>query len=119
VVQGATSCWPGDRARLELHGERGTIVLEEGRIVHWKLADAKEGEEERMLALEESLGSGSQDPTAISYEMHRRQIQDMVEAIHEDREPAVPGSEARKAVEIILGIYRSSQTGMQVRLPLE
>ena len=32
VIQGATSCWPGDPARVELHGDRGTIIIEEGQI---------------------------------------------------------------------------------------
>ena len=49
VIQGATSCWPGDRARLELHGDQGTIVLEEGRIVTWKLADADSAEQSTPL----------------------------------------------------------------------
>ncbi len=118
VIQGATSCWPGDRARVELHGDKGTIVLEEGRIVVWKLADAGPDEEGQMLTLEESLGSGSSDPTAISYEMHRRQIADMIEAVREDRPPAVVGTEARKALEIILAMYRSAQIGALVRLSL-
>jgi hypothetical protein len=30
----------------------------------------------------------------------------------------VDGSEGRKAVELILGIYRSARTGRSVRLPL-
>jgi len=119
VIQGATSCWPGDRARVELHGDQGTIVLEEGRIVTWKLADAAPGEEERMVALEDSLGSGSQDPKGFSYEMHRRQIVDLVQAIREDRAPAVEGAEARKAVELIRAIYRSAEVGKAVRLPLD
>ena len=119
VIQGATSCWPGDRARLELHGDQGTIVLEEGRIVTWKLADADSAEEECMLTLEESLGSGSKDPTAFSYEMHRRQLADMVAAIRDDRPPAIEGAEGRKAVEIIRAIYRSAERGQAVSLPLE
>jgi predicted dehydrogenase len=118
VIQGATSCWPGDCARVELHGDRGTIVLEEGRIVTWKLADAAPGEEERMLALEDSLGSGSQDPKGFSYEMHRRQIVDLVHAIRGDRAPAVEGAEGRKAVEVIRAIYRSAEVGRVVQLPL-
>jgi UDP-N-acetyl-2-amino-2-deoxyglucuronate dehydrogenase len=116
VIQGATSCWPGDRARVELHGDRGTIVLEEGRIVTWKLAGAAPGEEERMLGLEDSLGSGSQDPKGFSYEMHRRQIVDLVQAVTEDRAPAVEGAEGRKAVEVIRAIYRSAEAGQIVRL---
>jgi UDP-N-acetyl-2-amino-2-deoxyglucuronate dehydrogenase len=118
VIQGSTSCWPGDPARLELRGERGTIVLEEGRIVVWHLADAAPGEEARMLEIEGGLGSGSRDPLGISYELHRRQLADLVEAIRDDRAPAVAGEEGRKAVEIILAIYRAARSGAPVSLPL-
>jgi len=50
--------------------------------------------------------------------MHRRQIVDLVQAIREDRAPAVEGAEARKAVELIRAIYRSAEMGKAVRLPL-
>lgn len=118
VIQGATSCWPGDRARVELHGDRGTIVLEEGRIVVWKLADAAPGEEETMLALEQSQGSGAADPTAIGYEMHRRQIVDLVEAVRTQRPPAIQGAEARRSVEIIRAIYLAASERRLVTLPI-
>ncbi|MBX3010082.1 MAG: Gfo/Idh/MocA family oxidoreductase [Caldilineaceae bacterium] len=118
VIQGATSCWPGDRARVELHGDRGTIVLEEGRIVVWKLADAAPGEEEAMLTLEQSQGSGAADPTAIGYEMHRRQIVDLIEAIRTGRPPAIQGAEARRSVEIICAIYLAASEQRAVTLPL-
>jgi predicted dehydrogenase len=118
VIQGATSCWPGDSARVELHGDRGTIALEEGRIVTWKLADAAPGEEEAMLALEQQSGSGAADPMAIGFEKHRLQIVDMIEAIREGRPPAIEGAEARCAVEIVRAIYRSAQLGAPVALPL-
>lgn len=118
VIQGATSCWPGDRARVELHGDRGTIVLEEGRIVVWKLADAAPGEEEAMLALEQQQGSGAADPTAIGYEMHRRQIVDLIEAIQQGRPPAIQGTEARQSVEIIRAIYVAASQQRLVTLPL-
>jgi predicted dehydrogenase len=35
------------------------------------------------------------------------------------RAPPVPGREARKAVEIVLAIYRSARTGQRVTLPVE
>lgn len=118
VIEAATSSWPGDEARVELHGDQGTIALEQGRIVRWKLADAQPGEEEQMLSLEGYLGSGAQDPMGISYELHRRQLQDMVAAIRENRAPAVDGAEGRKAVEIIRAIYWSARTGQTAHLPL-
>ena len=118
VIQGATSCWPGDRARVELHGDRGTIVLEEGRIVVWKLADAAPGEEEAMLTLEQQQGSGAADPTAIGYEMHRRQFVDLIEAIRQGRPPAIQGAEARRSVEIICAIYLAASEQRLVTLPI-
>lgn len=117
VIQGATSCWPGDRARVELHGDRGSIVLEEGRIVVWKLADGTQEEERAMLNLESQQGSGAADPTAIGYEMHRRQIVDLIEAIRTDRSPAIEGAEARKAVEIIRAIYLAASEQRLITLP--
>ena len=116
VIQGATSCWPGEPARVELRGTRGTIVLEEGRIVTWKLEDASGEEEEQMLSLERRLGSGSADPMGIGFEKHQWQIEDMIAATREGREPAVAGAEARKSVEIILAIYESARTGAPVTL---
>ncbi|MEZ4679067.1 MAG: Gfo/Idh/MocA family oxidoreductase [Caldilineaceae bacterium] len=116
VIQGATSCWPGDRARVELHGDRGTIVLEEGRIVTWKLADAEDGEEEAMLTLEEQQGSGATDPTAIGYEMHRRQIVDLIEAIRHQRPPAIQGAEARRSVALIRAIYLAASEQRLINL---
>lgn len=118
VIQGATSTWPGDPARVELRGDRGTIVLEEGQIAVWKLADAAPGEEEAMRSLEATQGSGAADPMAIGYEMHRRQIVDMIGAIRENRPPMIEGAEARKSVEIILAIYRSAAENRLVTLPL-
>jgi predicted dehydrogenase len=118
VIQGATSSWPGDLARIELHGDQGTIVLEEGRITRWQLADAPPDEEAAMLGLEAAGGSGAGDPMAIGFERHRRQIVDLIGAIREGRAPAIEGAEARKSVEIILAIYRSAAGGERVDLPL-
>jgi predicted dehydrogenase len=115
VIEGSTGCWPGESGRVELHGDRGTIALEDGRIVVWKLADAADGEEESMVG-EASLGSGASSATAISYEMHRRQLADMVEAIQEHRPPAISGAEARESVAIIRAIYESSRQGSWVQV---
>jgi UDP-N-acetyl-2-amino-2-deoxyglucuronate dehydrogenase len=118
VIQGATSCWPGDQARVELHGDRGTIVLENGRIVVWQLQGATAEEESRMRSLEEDLGSGASDPKGFSYELHRRQIAEFITAIREGQPAAIDGWEARRSLEIILAIYDSAKSGHPVKLPL-
>ena len=118
VVQGATSCWPGDPARAEFHGTEGTIVLEEGRIARWALQDATAEETEAMTTLESREGHAFDDPAAVAHTAHRLQIEDMLSAIEADREPCVTGVEVRKAVEIIRAIYLSAGRGEMVRLPL-
>ncbi|MGN6814096.1 MAG: Gfo/Idh/MocA family protein [Thermomicrobiales bacterium] len=48
---------------------------------------------------------------------HALQIQDFLQAILEDRAPAVTGAESRKSLAIILAIYESSRTGQAVKFP--
>jgi len=66
----------------------------------------EEGEEERAM----------QDPTAIGMAGHIALVKDMARAVIEDREPMIPGEDARKAVDLILAIYESARTGEEVRL---
>lgn len=108
TIEACTGSWPGDNGRVELHGDRGTIALENGRIVCWKLACATPEEEEKILDGEMGQGSGASGATDIGCELHRRQLQDMVEAVQENRDPAVPGFEGRDSVAIIRAVYRSS-----------
>ncbi len=50
---------------------------------------------------------------------HRRQIEDFLSAIVEDRPPAVTVEDGRRVVELFTGLYRSARDGRPVHLPLE
>ena len=43
----------------------------------------------------------------------------MVNAVLENRAPAIDGREGRKALEIVQAIYQSAKTGQIVRFPLK
>jgi len=60
--------------------------------------------------------SGASSPSAISAEGHRRQLQDFVDALREDRAPALDGHEGRKAVAVVDAIYDSAARGVPVAL---
>jgi UDP-N-acetyl-2-amino-2-deoxyglucuronate dehydrogenase len=109
VMEGTTTVYPARPTRLEFHGEKGTIVLEEQTIKEWKTLD---GAVPPDLASETVGGAG--DAKAISGIGHVRLVQDMIDAINEDREPYIPGREGRKAVEVILAIYKSQKEGRPV-----
>lgn len=48
----------------------------------------------------------------------QRELRYFVESIIEDKEPAVPGEEGRKVIEIVQAAYISAREGREVKLPL-
>lgn len=122
TVAGSTATYPGFGTALEIHGDRGGICMNSNRVTAWKI-DGERMEEEEAEMLEKLGGSKrkkSKDEAAergsIEVNTTYLQIQDMVDAIRENRAPNIPGKEGRHSVEIILAIYESSRTGKEVFL---
>ena len=113
TVQATTSVYPGYPRRLGIHGDRGSIVLEEDALIVWDLAEP--GDEPPPLLGPTANGSAN-DPGAFGIEGHARQLADMADAIRSDRKPLVDAVEGRKAVEIILAAYESSKSQRPVEL---
>ncbi|MFC4871597.1 Gfo/Idh/MocA family protein [Negadavirga shengliensis] len=109
TITGGTALYPGNPERLEVYGDKGNIILEAGKIVVWNVQG-----EDHTVPSSDVGGSGASDPMAIDFKLHQGQVQDMVEAIWEDREPMVTGEDARRSLELILGIYRSSKENQKV-----
>ena len=117
TFEASTALWPGWARRHELCGEHGSIVLEDDRIVRWEFREARlEDDAIRAAGQSNSLGSGASNPSAISTEGHRRQLQDFVEAIRDGRPHALDGREGRKAVAFVSAIYNSAASGLPVKL---
>ena len=115
-IEGTTAAYPGYAKRLELSGDRGTVMMEDDRIVRLDLADRAAEAEELLAELGKasSVGGGASDPLAIDYTGHKLQFQDFVDAIRAGRPPLVHGREARQAVALILAIYRAAREGGRV-----
>lgn len=111
VVQAATSIKPGFKRRLEISGARGTVILDGDAISVWAIdgeADAA-GEAEQIT-------DGSASPAAISNAGHRRQIEDMMRAVIEDRAPLIDGREGRKSLELVTALYDAAALGRAVKI---
>lgn len=115
VIEGTTSVTPGYGCDIEISGDNGTIKLKGDKIAVW---DVK-GEEGAEVQGEGGKGTAA-DPTAgLTATGHTQHVADLVQAIREDREVEIPGSEARRAVEVIKAIYKSSREGgATVEFPL-
>jgi UDP-N-acetyl-2-amino-2-deoxyglucuronate dehydrogenase len=113
TIEGTTSVYPGFPRMLEINGSKGTIALEEDSIIKWVIEGQDVPED---LVLGARTNDSSSDPTAFAIDGHRRQIEDMANAIWEDRKPLIDQYEGKKPVEIITAIYESSRTGKPVIL---
>lgn len=112
TIIGTTSCNPGEKRRLELHGKLGTVCVTGTKITRWAVTDEDDGRAPDVAPPEVVVGEGTTgDNRAVSSEGHVWLIDDMVRAVKENRDPYITGESARKAVDLILAIYESARTG--------
>ena len=123
VIEGTTCAWPGFLKRIEICGSEGTIVMEEESLKVWEMKNPTPEDEEivrKYIGKESAQNGGAGDPSTLGYEGHKLELEDFTAAVRDKRKPLVDGYEARKAVEIIEAIYKSSKLGGKVvTLPLE
>ncbi len=105
VIQATTSVYPGYPRRLDINGDKGTIILDETSILRWDLKDSARYED---VVLQPAFTHGASTPTAISVDGHIRQIEDMIRAVRNGSRPLSSFQDGKKAVELILAIYRSA-----------
>ncbi len=112
VVESTTAIRPALRSRIEIHGERGTVIAnaQYDQFLVWEV-DGIPGPPD----LPESPDwLDTDDPWAYPQTRHRVQLQDMADAIREDRDPVLTGEEALRSLRVVKAIQRSSRLGREV-----
>lgn len=115
LIEAASTIYPKNiEETLNVFGTTGSVIIggiAVNRIETWEFPDSEE-EKKQIYESQES------DPPTVYGYGHREIINDMIQAIREDRTPAIPGEEGRKALEIILAIYKCQETKQPVVFPL-
>ena len=115
IIEGTTNIFPKNlEETLYLFGETGTVkagghsvnILEE-----WRFADGEDDPEEVKANFHEN-------PPNIYGFGHTPLYADVIEAIRQDRAPYVDGQAGKRALELVLAIYKSAAEGRPVKLPL-
>ncbi len=113
VIQGATSCWSSSGHPAEVHicGSDGSVFMsdESFRVWDFKTPAAEDDFVKNNLMEGADVGLGANDPSAINFDGHLRNFEDVVKAIESGRKPLVTGEEGLKAVQVIDAIYRSAK----------
>lgn len=116
IVEGTTNIYPKNlEETLYIFGEKGTVKAggkSVNLIEEWQFADMNESLDEVKLKYQEN-------PPNVYGFGHNPLYADVIEAIHENREPYVTAEDGRRALELVLAIYRSAAEGINIKLPLK
>lgn len=116
IIEGTTDIYPKNlEETLYIFGEKGTVKAggEAVNIIEeWRFSDYLDNPEEIKRECHEA-------PPNVYGFGHSKLYKDVIQAIQEDREPYVNAEAGRRALELVLAIYKSSFTGSSVKFPLE
>lgn len=111
-----TCCYPGLSTDIQVYGTDGSVEIDGDKLKLWKIKGEDERDEEDML---DRYGRGNR--IACAYEPgtkygHVTQVEDIVDAVLENRDPQIMPMEAIKAVKLIEAVYESARTGKTVNI---
>lgn len=115
TIYGSTSQWPGYAKRLEICGTGGSVVLVDDRLEVFEFAEQQEGDAE-VVAPPCEKQIGANNPAAMSHALHTACFSDFIAAVADGRAFEIDGASARRSVEVILAVYKSSKSGCRVEL---
>lgn len=128
VLHGSTAAYPGLSARLQVHGDRGSVVIEDDDFTFAHFTPASTDPEEKLMGssakslnqADEYRASGGavaagRDPGMLS-DAHRRQYENFLAALRGEQEIRVGLAENRRSIAVIVGAYESARTGKPVAL---
>ena len=115
IVDSSTAVLPGYPRILAIHGEKGTIIMEEDKITEWKVEGMSE---EDFLTKDEEEAKTITKPGFVDTRFHRLQLLDFMKAINEGKKQRFDATEERSSVEFIRAIYQSGDTGKEVKFPV-
>lgn len=115
IIEGTTDIYPKNlEETLYLFGEKGTVKAggsSVNKIEEWRFSDMLDDPDEVKAHFAET-------PPNVYGFGHTPLYADVIDAIKNDRKPYVDARAGRRALELVLAIYKSATEGVSVKLPL-
>ncbi len=109
VIQATTLAYSGFGKTIDITAEKGCVLIKEDVIEVWDVM----GEEGKFASNPTNINAGA-DPMAIPYYYHKKQFEDLIDAIENNRAPIVDEYQGEIPVKVILAIYKSSKENRKV-----
>ena len=115
VIEGSTCTWSknGHPVRVQLAGIDGSIFLADESFEVWDFRNEQpeDADIRARLMKNDTPGLGANIPSAIGYEQHQRNFEEILAAIQAGCEPTTSAKVARRAIHVICAIYESARSG--------
>lgn len=115
IIEGTTNVYPRNlEETLYIFGEKGTVKAggkSVNLIEEWQFADNLDDSEEVKMKYHEN-------PPNVYGFGHNPLYSDVISAIIDDREPYITAEDGRRALELVLAIYKSAAEGRSIAFPL-
>lgn len=116
IIEGTTDIYPENlEETLYLFGEKGTVKAggkSVNAIEEWRFADCTKEDAEKIKE------AYSEYPPNVYGYGHSKLYENVIAAIKGEDELLVDGEAGKRALELVLAIYRSAADGQPVKLPL-
>ena len=112
TIEAATSLYPGFPRRLEVTGSKGTVILEDEKIVRVDLQSSATSV--TAAAPPAAAPENTSSPVVSDASAHQRVIEDFIRAIESNTVPSCDGREGRRSVELVEAIYAAARTRQPV-----
>jgi UDP-N-acetyl-2-amino-2-deoxyglucuronate dehydrogenase len=106
TIVGTTAMYPGSSVRIEIGGENGTAVSENG-LKTFSFRKPSPRDPKPMDGKSADVG-GASNPQVSSIQMHIDNVESIFAAWNKNKDAETNGVEARKAIAIILAMYESA-----------
>jgi UDP-N-acetyl-2-amino-2-deoxyglucuronate dehydrogenase len=115
TIEASTTVYPKNfEESITIFGEKGTVKIGGSNAIYFEHLVIEEKNEEEIDALKSTI---NKDPWGTPG--HQWIIEDMINAIKEDRIPAVTGEDGKRALELVLNLYKSADKNQPIQLSKE
>jgi predicted dehydrogenase len=120
VIHATTAAYPGLSARVQVHGDRGSVVIDDDQLAYVHFADDEVGDDlgnqvDRYAETQARSAAAGRDPGQLS-DAHRLQYLNILAALRGEEELRVDLETNRRSIAVITGAYESARTGQPVVL---
>jgi UDP-N-acetyl-2-amino-2-deoxyglucuronate dehydrogenase len=117
VLHATTAAYPGLSARLQVHGDRGSAVIDNDQLAFFHTTAPGTSPQERLMGTTSGrpVPTAGSDPGQLS-DAHRLQYLNFLAALDGTERLRVDLETNRQSIAVVTGVYESARTGRPVNL---